>query len=89
MPQGQTDRVSVPTEALFLPIVHDGDAIGHEAEDHRVPHALGVDRDVGPAGDILILQEVAEQGGILETGHTSTTPNMLISRATSLPSTSP
>ena len=60
MPQGLTDRVSVPMESLFLPVVHDGNAIRHEAEDHRVPHALGVDRDVGPAGDILILQEVAE-----------------------------
>ena len=40
--------------------------VRHEVEDHGVPHALGVNRDVGPTGDVLALEEIAEERRVLK-----------------------
>ena len=39
--------------------------VRHKVEDHGVPHALGVNRDVCPTRDILALQEVTEESWVL------------------------
>lgn len=53
-------RVGVSTKALLLAVIDDGNTIRHEAEDHRIPQALGIDRNVRPARHIVVFKEVAK-----------------------------
>lgn len=51
---------------MLLTIVHDGDAVRHPIEDHGVPETLGINRQVVPAGQILVFEEITESAGILQ-----------------------
>lgn len=59
-------RVGATGKALLLAIVHDGDAVRHPVEDHGVPETLGINRQVVPAGQILVFKKITESAGILQ-----------------------